>query len=278
VLVRLKWGGGIAAVLFALLIAFYSWQLWTITVHSKHHAEHYGTGYRVPQKSEPDTPEERIAYWTIWLASFTGLLAFISMIQIWFLTRADKTARITADAAYKSAVTAESALEQTSAPYLDVVVSLKDAVIHRMVGGQTVVDLMGGDFAEYVIHNYGNSPAFVLEFYHGCIVSRTIPEKTAFPPLQTNLRKTIVVGGMREAPPIAIPFPAGGISAADANEAVWVSLQIRYRDVFMKQYISTFCLAYNQTRATFSAQGGPQYNQRRKLTDEELRIAELRDQ
>jgi hypothetical protein len=200
------------------------------------------------------------------------------MIQIWFLTRADKTARITADAAYKSAITAESALEQTSAPYLDVVASLKDAVIHRMIGGQIVVDFIGGDFAEYVIHNYGNSPAFVLEFYHGCIVSRAIPEKTTFPPLQTNLRKTIVVGGMREATPIAIPFPVGGIPAADANEALWVSVQIRYRDVFMNQYISTFCLAYNQTRATFSAQGGPQYNQRRKLTGEELRIAKLRDE
>jgi TRAP-type C4-dicarboxylate transport system permease small subunit len=90
--VRLKWGGGIAAVLFALLIAFYSWELWIITVHPEPHAKHYGTGYRVAQKSEPDTAEERIAYWTIWLAVFTGLLAFISMIQIWFLTRADKTA------------------------------------------------------------------------------------------------------------------------------------------------------------------------------------------
>jgi hypothetical protein len=136
-------------------------------------------------------------------------------------------------------------------------------------------------FAEFVIHNYGNSPAIVLEIYQYCIRSRGMAELIPFPPPQSNLQQTLVVGGMKESQPLVMEFPMGGIPEDSkdgiASEVIWVGFQLRYRDVFMNQFISTFCLAYNQSRATFSAYGGPKYNNRRKLTDEERRIAEARD-
>jgi hypothetical protein len=52
------------------------------------------------------TAEKQIAYYTKWLAWFTGALVAVSGIQGYFLLRADKTARIAANAAQKSATAA----------------------------------------------------------------------------------------------------------------------------------------------------------------------------
>jgi len=49
------------------------------------------------------TSEERLADYTLWLERFTGLLAVVSAVQIGFLFRGDKTARLTALAAKESA-------------------------------------------------------------------------------------------------------------------------------------------------------------------------------
>jgi hypothetical protein len=113
---RLRCGSGAAAVLFALLIAFYSWQLWVATVHQKHYPTHQNADHSATGEIQPSAPEERIAYWTAWLTGFTGLLAFVSAIQIGFLIRADKTARIMAETAqaqtHKMGDWADSAAKQ----------------------------------------------------------------------------------------------------------------------------------------------------------------------
>src|SRR5216683_1718173 len=54
-------------------------------------------------ESAERTAEKQIAYYTKWLAWFTGALVVASGIQGYFLLRADKTARISADAAKRSA-------------------------------------------------------------------------------------------------------------------------------------------------------------------------------
>ncbi len=63
----------------------------------------------LPDGSRPNSTgpsvsaEERIASYTYWLMWFTGALATVSVVQIIFLSRSDKTARIAANAAQKSA-------------------------------------------------------------------------------------------------------------------------------------------------------------------------------
>jgi hypothetical protein len=47
----------------------------------------------------PELAEDRIADYTWWLSAFTLALVVISVSQIFFLTRADKTARTAAEAA-----------------------------------------------------------------------------------------------------------------------------------------------------------------------------------
>jgi hypothetical protein len=56
-----------------------------------------------PQIIPPESPEDRIADYTAALALFTAVLMLVSSAQIYFLCRADKTARISANAAKQSA-------------------------------------------------------------------------------------------------------------------------------------------------------------------------------
>lgn len=219
--------------------------------------------------------------------TFFTLVLAISTVGLWIVTwssenrqgrhtlAALKVARRAAEAAQKSAEVAERTLEQTSAPYLDISIAPK-AAIHKLIGGGVVADFVSGIFAEYRINNYGASPAIVLEIYQGIVRSRGIPAAIGFPPPQSNLNKIIVIGNSRESDPIPVQFPLGGIMNL-GDEAIWVIIQIRYRDVFGSQYITATCRAYNSVRATFSAHGGEKYNCNRKLTDGERQIAEERD-
>jgi hypothetical protein len=208
---------------------------------------------------------------TVLVAIFTAVLGSFT------ISLAGST-RIAAEAARTSAISAEKALEQTSSPYLDVTIALKDAVIRRMPGGDTVTQFMGGEFAEYFIHNYGQGTAIVLEIYQFCIRSGGIPGPIPFPPLQSpTLKRVFSIGGQKESAAIPVNYPEGGIQNLKGSKAVWIGMQIRYRDIFRNQYLSSYCAAFNAHSATFATYGGKEYNDRRKLTDEEVRIAEARD-
>jgi hypothetical protein len=75
---------------------------------SKPNAEkHETTKHRAEQESIQDISAEAVAYYTKVLAWFTGVLAAVSIIQGIFLIKADKTARISADAAKLAAESAE---------------------------------------------------------------------------------------------------------------------------------------------------------------------------
>jgi hypothetical protein len=95
-----------------------------------------------------------------------------------------------ADGAHRSADVAERTLEQTYAPYLDIIITPK-AIIHTFPGGGATAQCYGGSFAEYTVINYGSSPAVVLEIYHGSIKGRGIPKTIEFPPPQSNLQRLI---------------------------------------------------------------------------------------
>jgi hypothetical protein len=66
------------------------------------------------------TLEDPVAFYTFVLSIFTALLAIVSATQIYFLTRADKTARITAEAAKKSAGIAEKSLLAANRPLITI--------------------------------------------------------------------------------------------------------------------------------------------------------------
>jgi hypothetical protein len=62
--------------------------------------------------------EEAIAYYTLWLAIFTGALVIVSFAQIRYLIRADNNTRVAAEAAKKSADVAENSLKLANRPLI----------------------------------------------------------------------------------------------------------------------------------------------------------------
>jgi hypothetical protein len=70
-----------------------------------------GTAKKPKQIVAADSADDRIARYTLWLAIFTGALVIVSGFQGYFLIRADRTARISADAAKKSADNTRKSVE-----------------------------------------------------------------------------------------------------------------------------------------------------------------------
>lgn len=90
----------IAAVVgLIVLISFLVWQIWAASVYPDRQGAEYHARQQATAETKPSLPDERIAYWTIWLAAFTGVLAVVSSVQIFFLIRADKATQSAIDAA-----------------------------------------------------------------------------------------------------------------------------------------------------------------------------------
>lgn len=98
-------------------------------------------------------PEERTAYFTGCLAIVTLILAIVSASQIIFLVSADKTAKISADAAHKAAEAAVAAQR----PWLKVILKGKKGFKEENGVITAAFDLD--------IHNFGNSPATQIQSY-----------------------------------------------------------------------------------------------------------------
>ncbi len=94
--------------LFAILLLAYGFAGWQSSQHRPDHpaikagsqgTQSTGAPNRPAEIFSQPTAEDRIATYTLWLALFTFALVAVSSVQIRFLIRADKTARITAEAA-----------------------------------------------------------------------------------------------------------------------------------------------------------------------------------
>jgi hypothetical protein len=101
--------------------------------------------------------DDRIARYTQWLALFTAALAVVSGIQISFLIRADKTARITANATTNSVTTARDSVRRQLRAYVHV--ANAQVFYNRSNPAQCYVAV--------AIKNYGQTPALNATFLMG---------------------------------------------------------------------------------------------------------------
>jgi hypothetical protein len=93
-------------------------------------------------KVKPPSPDDRIADYTLWLERFTGALAFVSSIQIFFLVRADRTASRTV-----------AKMDDTARKQLRAYVNVSSALVRydrRKPDGCSI---------EVRVQNYGQTPA-----------------------------------------------------------------------------------------------------------------------
>src|SRR3954464_13667136 len=93
-------------IVVGLLIASLFWVgifVWQSSLPPKHASETSQHCEGTKSECAKGATDERIADYTWWLALLTGALVTVSAIQGYFLLRSDKTARIAANAADRSA-------------------------------------------------------------------------------------------------------------------------------------------------------------------------------
>jgi hypothetical protein len=191
---------------------------------------------------QPEKPDDRIAEYTLWLAILTGGLVLVSAAQGYFLLRADRTARISAEAAQAQTHN----FTKLERPYI-------------FVFNPEGLDLESNredpfHFVKYQVANYGKTPATIDGVFVGICVG-SLPEEPHqvgpwhelhVSPIMTPDQKRI---GLTVAVPetVAIgeyadedtpPTPAPDL--AD-NEEFFVRVLIKYHGPFSRGHETSVC-------------------------------------
>jgi hypothetical protein len=237
--------------LIVLLACVVAWCLVESALSPSQQQEKYNYSTKNTEKKAADiSTGERLAAYTLWLAIFTGLLVVISGVQGYFLLRADKTARITANAAKLSA---EAAIG-VELPKLFV----KKIELIRVEPTFGTVEI--------TITNYGRTPAFVFWESAEYRVGELPREPDYFNGVDMEPGTVIHNGGeykmtARERDMTAV-FPRAPFN--NGQQTLWTYGIIYYLDFLDKPHPFRFCaqlfsvIAEGETRILRFIQGGPE--------------------
>src|SRR6266542_1765295 len=188
---------GVVVALFVAWVSFASWHAWRSSPPPDQQI--------ISQRSHPTgpsmSPGDRIANYAWWVAAFTLALSMVSAFQIFFLIRADKTARTTADAAKLNA----QALIDAESAKVDVVAL--ESNIRELFHTKTETDRLDPLWVQYRLKNYGKSPALIRNVLHGFSLT-PLKELPPDVPL-SNLTTTIT------------PFQVGQLGQSNGNSWSW---------------------------------------------------------
>jgi hypothetical protein len=185
----------------------------------------------------PESPEDRVADYTEALAWFTGLLALVSATQIAFLIRADKTARITAEAAKRSADAAVAAERGRFFVVVGPHNFHKVVALGKMWPASPNMPISDRRLLiTYEFKNYGKTPAVIMAISHGIAISREppdpvytlsnlIPQETVIAPSGTTDEQTCTFNTNFETVKDAMPLSTG-------ESYIWFYGRIGYKDIF----------------------------------------------
>src|SRR6266481_7771960 len=185
-------------------------------------------------------PTDSVGLYTLVLAVFTGLLVGTSVFQGYFLIRADKTSRIAAEAAKRSA----DAAVRVNQPFL----GLKRSFL--MAKGQNVAVGMPlpPEFEPiFMFTNWGNSPA---EITHGCIEWSIVEKLPPTPKYMNTVPYAPGIALIHRADiqldvPCKITLTPSQIIAVDTSqEKLWVFGFIRFKDFLGESHDVRFCLKW----------------------------------
>jgi hypothetical protein len=118
----------------------------------------HGTEQRPKEITDSESIDDRLARYTLWLAIFTGALVLASIIQNFFLIRAEKNARLAAEAAKKSADASVLALR----PWVSCEAKIASDLTYRSNGDPCIT-------IRFILKNNGHSPAMgvrLIQWFH----------------------------------------------------------------------------------------------------------------
>lgn len=191
-------------------------------------------------------PNDPVSLYTLALAIFSGLLVFVSIVQIRYLIRADKTARITAQAAKDQTVLTREAMVGTQRAFV-LVKALEVELVTFPYQSPTagIIDRIAGWRVGVVWENSGDTPTrglithISLKFFNG-----QIPDDFDFPDLSDRNVSKALIG-----PRGTIHSASFLISVQDAqrvkdgNQQAYMWGWAEYNDVFpnTKRHRTEFC-------------------------------------
>jgi hypothetical protein len=196
------------------------------------------------------TWDDPVAFYTFVLSIFTALLAVVSGAQIAFLLRADKTARLSAEAAIQAA----TALPKLERAY--VFFSSVDSA--DMSNSSPACPAI----VRYKYFNHGRTPAIIKAIQ---VDGRYI--RTGFPePLGSDggqLPSDIVFSADSESTRNEVPVLIKAIAYQDAKKGIgniffWA--RIDYEDVFGKPHATAMCCEWHFGQDRFIISGGKELN------------------
>lgn len=201
-----------------------------------------------PTQVETRKPDEIVAEYTIYLAWFTGVLAFVSMVQGYFLYRADGTARINAFAAKEAAnaaTTSANLVLATERPYV-FIQHMSGRTFHPAADMRDISspyrrvldyrELAKAIDTKCTIQNYGRNPALVRAISAQLnltedMAQTQLPSLTAIPP--------VIESGGR----LAFDVPLGvaidrelSEMIQDGRRSLWLHFAFVYRDILGNEH------------------------------------------
>jgi hypothetical protein len=226
-------GAALGLALFAGLAAFGIW-----TEISSQHSPASQTPRRGDENAKteirPQSPDETIALYTEVLAWFTGILAFVSALQITFLIRADRTARTSADAARLAA----EALPKIERAYV-----FAEVILKMIVNGGSLFEI------DICFRNHGKTPALISRIRCYPVLSTEPPRRLSdFPGSTNRLPQGLVIkadGVYWENIPKQLTTEET-VKVHAQTETLFCVGEIEYLDILGKQHVTGFCWHFFQ--------------------------------
>ena len=219
------------------------------SIHQQNKAKSNGPRNESSKIERPITPDERIANYTEALAYLTAVLSFVSIIQLGFLLRADRTARLSADAAKQAA---------------DVIPTLERAFIYvdEIRIGKDIINISDGALylqkeqsqwkIEISIINCGRTPANIFNFIGFAEIRSsdppTVDETLQAATYKPSASRIIIIIAANARGKLPATHTVSGLGFADMDRfrnrdiSLYVWGVIRYADIFGFVHPTEFCL------------------------------------
>jgi hypothetical protein len=206
-------------------------------------------------------PTDSVGLYTLVLALFTALLAGVSAFQGVLLLRAEKTARIAANAADRSA-------RAVIALQLPIIRMHPDKLGHgdaQFAGGLKSEDCY---VSGVVIANLGTTKAFPLEILYGFTIGNELPPEPSYRYTERFLTNTIFEPNKsitpRKSLRMAMPLKPGQWSDILKGNYLWFYCALRYEDFMGEIHSHGFCWRWSYVGAGLDWRGDdtPSYNRK----------------
>jgi len=125
------------------------------------------------------TKGDPVAYFTYVLSMFTGVLGTVSIFQLWFLNKSDKTARIAAEAANLSADALRRTergilIEYVQLTHIPGIRAFTDTLYTTAVRADDhTMDIDVEVYIQFSLKNYGKTPVTIIDVCAYCTITNT---------------------------------------------------------------------------------------------------------